>query len=470
MSIWFFVLGAVYLCSLVVATVKARRQNRSSDDFMMAGKNLGFLLGCLTVAATLFSTFTLLGMPDFFRRHGIGAWIFLAVSDAALVFCIIWFGAHLRRYVSGRDFRGIAGLMTDAYGTRWAGYLYLVGIFLFLIPYVAVQIRGISIFMNAVIPGFLPVWGWASLIVGIMLTYSELGGLKAIIYADAIQGLILLTVTVVIAGGFVAHFGGVAEMFESVRANNVALLSTPGPEGLFTAQFLVASFIAIVLISITQPQMTIRLVIMRDLQSLHRMALLLGLFAMILIFATIPIGMYGAVRYADLPTSDFLARAFTIDQAPIIAAAVAIGLIAAAISTADSQLFALGNEVRSMLVGDEQRNMRHTKIAIICFALGSLTVAILSGDQLVLLARVSFAGTAIMGPFIIAAILAPQPPGTEIIIATGLGLLIFLCSLVQIVPDTVFSIRLDLLIFLSLFIFAFLSTSYRRAPGVAPAG
>ena len=461
MSIWFFILGAVYLCALIAATVNARRHNKSSDDFMMAGRNLGFLLGCLTVAATLFSTFTLLGMPDFFRRHGIGAWIFLAVSDAAMVFCIIWFGAKLRRHVSGRNFTGIAGLMSDTYATLWAGYLYLAGIFLFLIPYVAVQIRGISIFMNAIIPETLPVWGWASLIVSIMLTYSELGGLKAIIYADAIQGLILLTVTVIIAAGFVLNFGGIVEMFEAVRVTNEALLSVPGPEGLFTTQFLVASFVAIVLVSITQPQMTIRLVIMRDLKSLQRMALLLGLFAMIIILATIPIGMYGAVMYADLPSSDFLARALADDQLPIIAAAVAIGLIAAAISTADSQLFALGNEVHSMLTGDERRNMRYTKIVILCFALGSLLVAILSGDQLVLLARVSFAGTAIMGPFIIAAVLAPESSGKEIIVTTALALLVFLCSLAQIIPATLFSIRLDLLLFFSMFMFTFVSVIYR---------
>ena len=465
MNIWFLVLSAVYIGSLVFVTLNARRQTHNADDFMMAGKDLGVILGGLTVAATLFSTFTLLGMPDFFRQHGIGAWIFLAVSDAALVFCVIWFGSHLRRYVRDRNFRGMAGLMSDAYATRWAGYLYLIGIFLFLIPYVAVQVRGISIFMNAINPGMLPVWGWSSLIVGIMLIYSELGGLKAIIYADAIQGLILLSVTVMIAFGFVINFGGVKEMFVAVQTTNEALLSTPGPNGLFTTQFLIASFLAIVLVSVTQPQMTMRFVIMRDLKSLHRMALLLGLFAMIIIMATIPIGMYGAVNYGNLSTSDFLLQVLIKDQLPIIGAAVAIGLIAAAISTADSQLFALGNEVRSMLKGSEKENMRYAKIAIICFALGSLIVAILTGDQLVLLARVSFAGTAIMAPFIFAVILTRQTPGIEIIIATGLGLLLFLLSLADLIPNNYFSIRLDLLIFFGLFIFICLSIYYRHYTG-----
>lgn len=463
MIAWFLILAALYVLALVIATLRARSQNSNNDDFMMAGKDLGFMLGCLTVAATLFSTFTLLGMPDFFRQHGVGAWIFLGVADSALVFCVIWFGSHLRRCVANRSFKGMAGLLSDVYGTRLAGYLYLAGIFLFLIPYVAVQIRGISIFMNAIIPGFLPVWAWATAIVTIMLSYSELGGLKAIIYADAIQGLILLCVTIFIAIGFVHHFGGVAPMFESVRIQNEALLTTPGPHGLFTLQFLLASFIAIVLISVTQPQMTIRFVIMRDLKSLHRMGLLLGVFAMLVIMATIPIGMYGATVYPELSTSEFLAQALTKDQLPLIAAAVAIGLIAAAISTADSQLFALGNELRSMLGGkDEGRNMRITKIAIVCFALGSLFVSIISSDQLVLLARVSFAGTAVMGPFIIAGVLCKGRPGIEILLATFLGLVIFLASVTGLLPAKVGFIRLDLLLFTTLFAIAGLSSVVRR--------
>jgi SSS family solute:Na+ symporter len=309
-----------------------------------------------------------------------------------------------------------------------------------------VQIRGVSIFMNAIFPEALPVWGWATLLVAVMLTYSELGGLKAIIYADAIQGLILLTATIAVAYGCIAHFGGIVELFDQVEARNAALLSVPGPTGLFSAQFLIASFIVIVLVPVTQPQISIRLVIMRDFASLRRMAVLLGLFAMIVILATVPIGFFGAVEYPGALPADFLVGTLILDQAPLIAAAVAIGLIAAAISTADSQLFALGAELRSLMTGDEQSVMRRTRLSIFCFAAASLGVALVSSDQLVLLARVSFAGTALMGPFILAGILRNRPPGVEIIVATGVALVLFLGSVVGAIPQMIGIVRLDLLL------------------------
>ena len=94
---------------------------------------MGAVLGFLTFAATLFSTFTLMGMPDFFRIHGVGAWIFLAVSDGAVVFFIVWFGIHLRRKAAEKEFNGISSLLQSSYQSKMAGYIYFAGAFIFLI-------------------------------------------------------------------------------------------------------------------------------------------------------------------------------------------------------------------------------------------------------------------------------------------------------------------------------------------------
>lgn len=462
LSNWLFVLGAVYILGLVFATASARRQNSSDEDFVTAGSDLGFILGCLTIAATLFSTFTLLGMPDFFRTHGIGAWIFLAVSDAALAFMIIWFGIKLRKKAQQLGFSGVAKLMHDCYDRRWAGFVYLAGIFVFLVPYVAIQIRGIGLFMSAIFPEFLPVWGWALCIVSVMLVYSELGGLKAIIYADAIQGVILLSVTLLIAYGCYQSFGTIESMFSQVAANEEGLLSIPGPKGLLTPQFLIASFIAIVLVPVTQPQLSTRLIIIKDRYSLIRVAVLLGVFATVIIAATLFIGMYGAVNYPDTATSEFLAKTLIFDQLPIVGAVVAIGLIAAAISTADSQLFALGSEVRSMSTATGEKLMKQTKFAIMFFALASLITAIYSGDQLVLLARLSFAGTAVLGPLVLTAILSKGKAGIEVLVSSAIALAAFTASVFEFFPSELAGFRLDLLLFIALFIISGTSLAYRH--------
>jgi SSS family solute:Na+ symporter len=446
MTVWLGLIGGLYLVLLIYATLVARRKTSSANDYIMAGSNVGVILGFLTFGATLFSTFTLMGMPDFFRTHGVGAWIFLGVSDAAVAFVVLWYASHLRRRVANSGFKGIAGFLRDCYQTKWAGVLYFVGVFVFLTPYVAIQIRGISIFLDAVFPNVFPEWGWATSIVVVMLVYSEIGGLKAIIYSDALQGVLLLIVTWIIAYTCLRHFGGLSGLFDSVRDVQPGLLSTPGPRGLFSTQFLIASFLVVILLPITQPQLATRLLILKDVRTSHLMALALGVFAMAVILPTIVIGMYGAIEYEGLPASEFLSRVLFFDQPAVIGATVAVGLIAAAMSSADSQIFALGTELRSLLSGKEQLVMVQTKIAIVGFALTALVFAILSSDQLVLLARVSFAGTALMGPLILAAVLTRSVPGNEIIIISALGLTLFVLALLGVIPDNPGGVRIDLLL------------------------
>ena len=65
--------------------------------------------------------------------------------------------------------------------------LCFLGVFVFLIPYVAIQIQGIAIFLDAASDGALPQWVWSVGIVCVLLMYSEVGGLRAIIHCDAMQ-------------------------------------------------------------------------------------------------------------------------------------------------------------------------------------------------------------------------------------------------------------------------------------------
>ena len=83
-----------------------------------------------------------------------------------------------------------------------------------------------------------------------MLIYAEIGGFRAIVFSDAIQGTVLLVVIYLIGITCIRSFGSVESLFSAVERVKPELLSVPGPNGLFTVQFLIASFIAIVLIPV----------------------------------------------------------------------------------------------------------------------------------------------------------------------------------------------------------------------------
>jgi len=466
MSTWLIIISIIYVSLLILLSLRSRRKTKTTHDYIFAGSNIGMVLGFLTFAATLFSTFTLMGMPDFFRLNGVGAWIFLAVSDGVMVFLIVWFGFHLRQKVAQKGFNGISGLLNVCYGNRWAGYVYFFGAFIFLIPYVAIQIRGVAIFLDATFPDILPVWMWATIIIVILLIYSELGGLKAIMYADSMQGIILLTVVWIIALNCIRFFGSIPEMFRQVEQVNKELLSVPGPTDLFNFQFLLASLLAILLLPVTQPQLTTRLVVMKNLRATHRMAVGVGVFANLIIFPTLILGFYGAVRYPDKSTADFISQVLLFDQPGIIAAVAIIGLLAAALSTSDSQIFALGTELRSLMRGDERIVLNRTRIAMVIFGIAALVFSILSSDELVMLARISFAGTSLMAPMIFAAIFLQHSPGKIIPFITLTGLIVFVLSQLEWIPGTILNVRMDLFLLILLSVLSAILASIKRRSSV----
>lgn len=450
MLIKFIIAAALYLIILFFLLRATRLKEKTTSNYLLGGGNIGFAIGLFTTAATLFSAFTVIGMPDFFRTHGIGAWIFLAVSDTIMVYALIRVGEILRRKARRLHFKGMSGLMAMTYGSKWAGYVVFGGAVVFLIPYISVQISGVSIFLNAAFPDTIPVWGWSVLIVGIMIVYSETGGLRAIMYNDMLQGILLFVMVWIVGYNCIEYFGSIGSMFRKVEALNAELLSVPGPKGLFTPQFFIISAIAIIALPFTQPQISTRVVIMKSSSALRKMAIGLGIVAILIILPTLFMGMYGAVRYPDASTQEFIGHVLLYDHGTGLAAMGLIGLIAAAISTSDSQIFALGSELRSLLSMDDHKAISVTRIFIFVFGLLSLLFSIVSTEHLVLLARTSFAGTAMMCPMILVGILSSRKPSILLPISTFLALVVYILAKSGLIVSKIGVLEIESFLFLSL--------------------
>ncbi|MCT4616540.1 MAG: hypothetical protein N4A49_16935 [Marinifilaceae bacterium] len=436
---WLIFFSLAYLGALAFSAYKSKKSIKSEKDYSLP--QIGAFLGCMTFSASLFSTFTLMGMPDFFRTHGVGAWIFSGVTDTALAFVILWFGTALRKRYSQDNFTNISSIIKSKFESKFAVNVYKIGIFIFLVPYVSIQIKGVSEFVGHANIMSIPSWAWACFFLLILLTYSFVGGLKAIILSDAIQGIILLVVTAVIAYTCLNNIGGAKEMFNQVSIVDERLLSTPGPKGLFTNQYLFASFLAIVLMPISQPQLMTRMVIMSNTKDIKKMAGAIGILAFIIIFSTIFIGFYGIIRYSDADTYHFLYHTLVEDQHAIIGSLAIIGLIAASMSTTDSQLFAIQAEVVS------KKNSRMVnKLYILIFGLIALTLSILSSHELVLLARISFAGTALLAPMVFISIFSDYKLSKKLPIFTFISIIIYLiASLCPCIPEKIFGLQIDIL-------------------------
>lgn len=431
----------VYFLLIGLALLIANKKNENTvSSLRLFDKSLLSYIGFLTYAATLFSTFTLLGLPNFFRTHGVGAWVFLGITDTALVAFLLWVGLKVRKKLKDYDFKNMASLLYHKYKSPLPKIIYLITIFLFLMPYVAIQIRGVSAFLQNILPSASGLWGWGIMFTFMIVIYSAVGGIRAIVYSDIFQAVILLVVTYLIAFNCIEMAGGMESLFTKVANQKPQLLTVPGPKGLFSTSFLLISFITIILMTITQPQLFTRMMIIKSNQEFAKMAIWLGIFAFIVILPTTFIGLYGSVYYYDLAPDDFWTQVFINDQNVWVGGLLMLGLLSAAMSTADSQIFALEGEFDNPK--QEEVGWGST-VLITIFAIISLLLALLNPyqDELVKLATLSFQGTALTAPMILSGIFSNRP-NRFIAPATGLVVLIFIFVVFGYLPTQIMDIHI----------------------------
>lgn len=444
MTLFFVILLMAYL-TFMVWSIRSAKQSETTSPSGLSG-----LIGMTTFAATLFSTFTLMGMPNFFRVHGVGAWLFLGVTDVAMAFLVLWFGLKVRAYSANSRFSSISDVLNRAYGGRKAQLIYLSGLFVFLVPYVAIQLHGISVFMSAV--WGIPEWLLSLTILIAIFSIIQFGGFRAIVRSDIVQWSIIFATVWIIGYNCLESLGGLQAGLQMISTSNPAWLSTPGPKGLFSWEFLVASFIAIILMPISQPQLAMRVSKFNSDNDLRFGAVGIGILAFLVILPTLFIGLYGAVHLANSSAPEFWKTVLIDEQHAFIGALAMVGLLAAAMSTADSQLHSL----RLEFIGERKDRAVLSLTILVVFFIAAYALSLVSSNELVLLARISFAGTALVAPMVLIAFLARRKSSSGLIPwISAAALLIFLASTFGLIPKSIIGMRLDLLLIVSTFTLSF---------------
>ncbi len=432
---------------MVFYAFKGREENKKTSTFLFANSNIGVMLTFLGILATLFSTFTLQGMPSFFAKHGVGAWIFLGISDVAMGGFMLYFGLKFRHLVA--SFSGNPKNITEILKTqkydKFIIFFYLLFTTIFLIPYITIQIKGAAFLFSSIFPvgeGYL---FWSCVMVALMLLYSSFGGIKAIYITDAFQGLVMLIVVWAIAFFVLSNVGGVENLFLQVSQKDEALLSLPGPSGILNWQFLLISFISISLMPYVQPQLTTRMLVAKDDKTFVKASLVFCFFVILVILPTIFIGFKGSLIGKD----DFLLQILQEEVPPIFYALFVIGVLSASMSTSDSQLMAIGTEWASFFSSKNIEENKNAKIfvkitALICSII-ALILAQSSFKSLILFSINSFIGTSFLLPILYS--LKVQKAKYILAFISFFCVAIFTASLLGFLPKYILHLRIELILY-----------------------
>ena len=293
-----FCLAGYLLFLLGIGIWGVRKSRSGEEDYYLAGRGQGWLVSSLTIMATFFSSAAMLGAPGAVYKEGVVFALFalnVPLSGAA----IYVLGNRIRKLGHTHEHVTPADLICKHYGNSVAlrCLVALIG-FLYAVPYVVIQIQAGGIISERLFAGEHAFEIGACLLSLVTMLYIMIGGMRSVAWTDALQGALLMTGMLLAGLAAVAALGGPSAFFEKVNDLPHTSLSVPGTTGSFTPEKMFTLCIFGALGSMIQPAQWMRFYAAKSANALRRSAVIfaLGLTACFL-FGVMLVGLGGQVLY-----------------------------------------------------------------------------------------------------------------------------------------------------------------------------
>jgi SSS family solute:Na+ symporter len=275
------------------------KSSATEEDYYLAGRGQGWCVSSLTIMATFFSSFALLGAPGMVYRDGIVFALFsLNVPLAGASVYVL--GSRIRRLGRERGYVTPCEMIADHYGSPLALRLLvaLIGV-LYAVPYVVIQIQAGGILSQRMFADTPHAFeGGAAALALITVVYIAIGGMRSVAWTDVVQGSLLVGGMLLAGVAVVAIAGGVGPFLEALTRLPPKSLSAPGTSGHWTPELLFTASVFASLGSMVQPAQWMRFFAASSDAVLRRSALV---FATVLttcfFFGVMLVGLGGQVLY-----------------------------------------------------------------------------------------------------------------------------------------------------------------------------
>ena len=382
----------VYLVVLLGIGLWARRRVGDSTDFHLAGRRLGPVVAALSASSSSSSVWTLLGVSGAAWLWGVQAmWLIPAVVSG---FFINWFLVAPRLQAASRDNGSVTlvEFLASGCGAREAALLRSIGAVLILFCfslYVAAQFQGAGTAIAAALPG---VGTTAAVVTGavVVVAYVMLGGFWAASVTDALQGLMMLFVALVLPWFALAAVGGPGELAAGLRGlGDLGLLRLVDQPDLMLAMVFVAGLFGIGLGYPGQPHVVNRFMALRSPEDIRLARTVALAWAAVIYIGMVVLGWSGRVLMPDIVDHESVLLELSVSLLPaLLGGLVTGGVLAAIMSTSDSQLLVAGGAVSHDL------RRRRTSVAedrIVVLIVGATALALALFVPATIFERVLFA-------------------------------------------------------------------------------
>lgn len=368
-SIPVLVLVSYLLILIGIGWAGYRRGKGDEEDYYLASRGQGWFVSSLTIMATFFSSFALLGAPGMVYREGV---VFALVSLNVPVagFGIYLLGSRIRAVGQARGYVTQADMFCDYYGSRVVLRLLIVIVgFLFVVPFVMIQLKAGGELASVLFPSQENAFQIGAVVIaGITAIYIMIGGMRSVAWTDAMQ-CILLTSGMLLAGvAMVGAMGGWTGFTQALGQLPVSSRTLPGNTGFWELPMLMSVCLFMGMGGVLSPPQWMRYYSARDRQTIQRSALIfIILLTGCFLLGIMLVGLGGQALYPlqfdqlgevspnpSVGSYDQILVVVMKYQLPnllgnelglLLASILIVAIMASSMSTADSNLHALGGLV-----------------------------------------------------------------------------------------------------------------------------
>jgi SSS family transporter len=354
----------VYVLAQFAVALLVSRRVRTEDDYLVAGRRIGWLLASGSVFATWFGAETCIGAAGQVYTDGLTR---TSIEPFAYGICLVVMGAVFAAALWRSRITTLADLLRKRYSPgveRFAAVL--------LIPtsllWAAAQIRAFGQVLSA--SSSLEVEAATAIAAGIAIAYTALGGLLADMVTDIVQGVALVAGLAVLLVAVVGELGGPGAAWSVIDWQRIRVLDAAGPDWLSTAEAWALPICG----SVVAQEVISRVLAARSSGVARASGLLGGGFYLLVGCVPVALGLIGAGLIADLEDREqFLPTLALRYLSPLGYVLFAGALVSAILSTVDSALLAASAVLSRNLVlagartVSERTRLRWARAGVVAF-------------------------------------------------------------------------------------------------------
>lgn len=420
---WILVAFVLYLLGMVAVGAAYTKKNNSAEDYFLGGRSLGGFVAALSAQASDMSGWLLMGLPGSIYAYGTGqSWIAIGLFIGT-VLNWLFISGRLRRYtIRANNSLTLPTYFENRFHDKKKILLLIssITIVIFFLVYTASALAAGGKLFNSVFGVDYRI----ALTIGalVILIYTFLGGFLAVCTTDFIQGtlmLIALLVVPLIALGIV----GTGNLSAAVEATGVAGgskayfdLLTNG-ERPYTAVEIISQ-LAWGLGYFGMPHILVRFMAVRDEKELKKSKGIAIVWVLLSLGFACVIGVVGRAYLpyvlegndSEKVFIEMIIQIFTKEYSlPVIGGLFLCGILAAIMSTADSQLLVTASSVAEDIYkgfinkdADDKKVLRLSRITVIVVAVLAYIIALDPNSSIMGLVSNAWAGFgAAFGPIVL---------------------------------------------------------------------